>query len=97
MINNMHSENTVDFHLQGLADQNWYVGAVSRVDAEHALHLVNRVKHTPSHLLQLRDTSLAGYRKSRKQTYGPCINYISVMKKNEQGENIARIEGMLHT
>uniref|UniRef100_A0A672N7L3 Cytokine-dependent hematopoietic cell linker-like n=1 Tax=Sinocyclocheilus grahami TaxID=75366 RepID=A0A672N7L3_SINGR len=27
---------------QGLADQNWYVGAVSRVDAEHALHLVNR-------------------------------------------------------
>ncbi|XP_016111910.1 uncharacterized protein [Sinocyclocheilus grahami] len=28
---------------QGLADQNWYVGAVSRVDAEHALHLVNRV------------------------------------------------------
>ncbi|KTG05549.1 hypothetical protein cypCar_00030426 [Cyprinus carpio] len=28
--------------VQGLADQNWYVGAVSRVDAEHALHLVNR-------------------------------------------------------
>ncbi|KAF4104560.1 hypothetical protein G5714_013891 [Onychostoma macrolepis] len=27
---------------QGLVDQNWYVGAVSRVDAEHALHLVNR-------------------------------------------------------
>ncbi|XP_052430401.1 cytokine-dependent hematopoietic cell linker isoform X2 [Carassius gibelio] len=27
---------------QGLEDQNWYVGAVSRVDAEHALHLVNR-------------------------------------------------------
>uniref|UniRef100_A0A8C1TWQ7 SH2 domain-containing protein n=1 Tax=Cyprinus carpio TaxID=7962 RepID=A0A8C1TWQ7_CYPCA len=26
----------------GLEDQNWYVGAVSRVDAEHALHLVNR-------------------------------------------------------
>uniref|UniRef100_A0A8C1NDZ6 SH2 domain-containing protein n=1 Tax=Cyprinus carpio TaxID=7962 RepID=A0A8C1NDZ6_CYPCA len=28
--------------VQGLEDQNWYVGAVSRVDAEHALHLVNR-------------------------------------------------------
>ncbi|XP_043087258.1 cytokine-dependent hematopoietic cell linker [Puntigrus tetrazona] len=27
---------------QGLEDQNWYVGTVSRVDAEHALHLVNR-------------------------------------------------------
>ncbi|RXN22233.1 cytokine-dependent hematopoietic cell linker-like protein [Labeo rohita] len=27
---------------EGLADQNWYVGMVSRVDAEHALHLVNR-------------------------------------------------------
>ncbi|KAG1934650.1 cytokine-dependent hematopoietic cell linker [Pimephales promelas] len=27
---------------QGLAEQNWYVGSVSRVEAEHALHLVNR-------------------------------------------------------
>lgn len=35
--------------LQGLEEQNWYVGAVGRVEAEHALHLVNRVK-TPSKL-----------------------------------------------
>ncbi|ROL53564.1 Cytokine-dependent hematopoietic cell linker [Anabarilius grahami] len=27
---------------QGLEEQNWYVGAVGRVEAEHALHLVNR-------------------------------------------------------
>ncbi|CAM4618706.1 unnamed protein product [Leuciscus chuanchicus] len=27
---------------EGLAEQNWYVGSVSRVEAEHALHLVNR-------------------------------------------------------
>ncbi|XP_052005453.1 cytokine-dependent hematopoietic cell linker isoform X2 [Xyrauchen texanus] len=27
---------------QGLAEQNWYVGTVSRVEAEHALHLVNQ-------------------------------------------------------
>ncbi|XP_067312816.1 cytokine-dependent hematopoietic cell linker isoform X2 [Pseudorasbora parva] len=27
---------------QGLAEQNWYVGQVGRVEAEHALHLVNR-------------------------------------------------------
>ncbi|KAA0709820.1 Cytokine-dependent hematopoietic cell linker [Triplophysa tibetana] len=27
---------------QGLEEQNWYVGPFSRVDSEHALHLVNR-------------------------------------------------------
>ncbi|XP_051514441.1 cytokine-dependent hematopoietic cell linker [Myxocyprinus asiaticus] len=27
---------------QGLAEQNWYVGAFSRVEAEHALHLFNQ-------------------------------------------------------
>ncbi|XP_056626372.1 cytokine-dependent hematopoietic cell linker [Triplophysa dalaica] len=28
--------------VQGLEEQNWYVGPFSRVDSEHALHLVNR-------------------------------------------------------
>lgn len=28
--------------VQGLEEQNWYVGAFSRVDSEHALHLVNQ-------------------------------------------------------
>lgn len=37
------------FLFQAYAEQEWYVGRFSRVEAEHALHLVNRVNPHPKH------------------------------------------------
>lgn len=37
--------------VQGLEEQNWYVGAFSRVDSEHALHLVNQVNVSVFHVM----------------------------------------------
>lgn len=68
---------------QGLEEQNWYVGSVGRVEAEHALHLVNRVnthKHTHSYQLLMRT---GNSEHKHLSVYGECVDTETLVRRKE--------------